>query len=58
MDPYMVNTEKCHYVDQQVLKLQEAPDQVPVGELPRHLLLTVDRFVFSVEVFCLSEGNW
>jgi DNA replication licensing factor MCM5 len=31
------------------MKLQEAPDMVPVGELPRHMLLSVDRFVlFSV----------
>jgi hypothetical protein len=27
------------------MKLQEAPDMVPVGELPRHMLLSVDRFV-------------
>lgn len=43
MDPYMVDHEKTKQIDQQILKLQESPDMVPVGELPRHMLLTVDR---------------
>jgi DNA replication licensing factor MCM5 len=30
-------------VDQQTLKLQEAPEAVPTGEMPRHLLLVVER---------------
>ena len=29
----------------QVLKLQEAPDMVPNGELPRHLQLYCDRYL-------------
>ncbi|KAG6381381.1 MCM-domain-containing protein [Boletus reticuloceps] len=33
------------FVDQQTLKLQEAPDMVPVGELPRHILLSADRYL-------------
>lgn len=37
--------EKSQFVDQQVLKLQEAPDQVPVGELPRHILISADRYL-------------
>lgn len=41
----MVAHEKCQFVDQQVLKLQEAPDQVPVGELPRHVLISADRYL-------------
>ncbi|KAJ5702653.1 hypothetical protein N7488_010201 [Penicillium malachiteum] len=45
LDPYVVHHEKCHFVDQQVLKLQEAPDQVPVGELPRHVLISADRYL-------------
>ncbi|PYH75947.1 DNA replication licensing factor Mcm5 [Aspergillus uvarum CBS 121591] len=45
LDPYVVSHEKCHFVDQQVLKLQEAPDQVPVGELPRHVLISADRYL-------------
>ncbi|KAI8927661.1 MCM2/3/5 family-domain-containing protein [Entophlyctis helioformis] len=43
VDPYMIVHDKSRFVDQQVLKLQEAPGMVPVGELPRHLLMTVDR---------------
>ncbi|KAF2672990.1 DNA replication licensing factor mcm5 [Microthyrium microscopicum] len=45
MDPYFVVHEKCEFIDQQVLKLQEAPDQVPVGELPRHILISADRYL-------------
>lgn len=45
LDPYVIVHEKCHFVDQQVLKLQEAPDQVPVGELPRHILISADRYL-------------
>ncbi|KAL3477685.1 MCM2/3/5 family-domain-containing protein [Aspergillus californicus] len=45
LDPYVVAHEKSEFVDQQVLKLQEAPDQVPVGELPRHVLISADRYL-------------
>ncbi|KAF3932726.1 hypothetical protein ABW19_dt0204663 [Dactylella cylindrospora] len=45
LDPYFILHEKCRFIDQQVLKLQEAPDQVPVGELPRHVLLSADRYL-------------
>ncbi|KAK7555318.1 MCM2/3/5 family-domain-containing protein [Phyllosticta citricarpa] len=45
LDPYFVVHEKCAFIDQQVLKLQEAPDQVPVGELPRHILISADRYL-------------
>ena len=43
VDPYTIVPEKCRCVDQQTLKLQEAPEMIPVGELPRPVLLTVDR---------------
>ncbi|KAF2455444.1 MCM2/3/5 family-domain-containing protein [Lineolata rhizophorae] len=45
LDPYFVVHEKCKFIDQQVLKLQEAPDQVPVGELPRHILISADKYL-------------
>ncbi|KAJ2902918.1 dna replication licensing factor mcm5 [Zalerion maritima] len=45
LDPYFVVHERSRFVDQQVIKLQEAPDQVPVGELPRHVLITADRYL-------------
>ncbi|WFD31453.1 DNA helicase [Malassezia sp. CBS 17886] len=43
LDPFVIMHERCTFVDAQTLKLQEAPDMVPVGELPRHMLLSVDR---------------
>ncbi|KAF9923572.1 minichromosome maintenance protein 5 [Linnemannia zychae] len=43
LDPYVVDHDKSQCVDQQILKLQESPDDVPVGELPRHVLLSADR---------------
>lgn len=45
LDPYFVMHETSSFVDQQIIKLQEAPDQVPVGELPRHVLLSADRYL-------------
>lgn len=35
--------DKCKFLDQQTLKLQEAPELIPTGEMPRTLVLTVDR---------------
>ncbi|CAD6499208.1 BgTH12-04860 [Blumeria graminis f. sp. triticale] len=45
LDPYVVVHESSQFVDQQIIKLQEAPDQVPVGELPRHVLISTDRYL-------------
>ena len=45
LDPYFVVHERCQFIDQQIVKLQEAPDQVPVGELPRHILVSADRYL-------------
>ncbi|KAF5356287.1 hypothetical protein D9756_004192 [Leucocoprinus leucothites] len=45
MDPYIIIHQKSAFTDQQTLKLQEAPDMVPVGELPRHMLLSTDRYL-------------
>ncbi|KAI9828845.1 MAG: minichromosome maintenance protein 5 [Phylliscum demangeonii] len=50
LDPYFVVHEKSQFMDQQVLKLQEAPDQVPVGELPRHILVAAERYLTNVVV--------
>lgn len=43
LDPFVILPERCKYVDQQTWKLQEAPEQVPTGEMPRSIMLTVDR---------------
>lgn len=37
--------DKCDCVDFQVLKLQEPIDQIPQGEMPRHLPLYCDRYL-------------
>ncbi|CAN1172292.1 DNA replication licensing factor MCM5 [Linum perenne] len=43
LDPWIIVPDKSKYVDQQTLKLQENPEDVPTGELPRNMLLSVDR---------------
>lgn len=45
MDPFVILHDKCKFVDSQVIKLQEAPDMVPVGDLPRHTILNADRWL-------------
>jgi DNA replication licensing factor MCM5 len=47
VDPFVIVAEKSKCVDQQTIKIQESPDMVPVGELPRHVLSTVDRFLVN-----------
>jgi DNA replication licensing factor MCM5 len=43
LDPFFIVHDRSNFVDQQILKLQEAPDLVPIGDLPRHMLLSCDR---------------
>ncbi|CAI5535647.1 unnamed protein product [Closterium sp. Naga37s-1] len=43
VDPWVVLPDRSEYVDQQTLKLQENPEDVPTGEMPRSVLLAVDR---------------
>ena len=43
LQPYMVMPDECQYIDTQSLKLQEAPECVPTGEMPRNILLALDR---------------
>jgi DNA replication licensing factor MCM5 len=45
LDPYVVTHHKSTFIDQQMLKIQEPHGMVPVGELPRHLLLSCDRYL-------------
>ncbi|OWZ34947.1 minichromosome maintenance protein 5 (cell division control protein 46) [Cryptococcus neoformans AD2-60a] len=45
LDPYVILHDRCRFVDQQNIKLQEAPDMVPVGELPRHMMLHAERYL-------------
>ncbi|KAK7868213.1 hypothetical protein R5R35_000617 [Gryllus longicercus] len=45
LDPFFIVPDKCSCVDFQVLKLQEMPDSIPQGEMPRHLQLYCDRYL-------------
>uniref|UniRef100_A0A3Q2G980 DNA replication licensing factor MCM5 n=1 Tax=Cyprinodon variegatus TaxID=28743 RepID=A0A3Q2G980_CYPVA len=45
VDPYFIIPDRCACVDFQTLRLQEAPDAVPHGEMPRHLQLYCDRYL-------------
>jgi len=43
LDPYYILPDNCKCVDFQNVKLQESPDSVPHGEMPRHIQLFLDR---------------
>ena len=45
VDPFLIIPEKCQCVDYQILKLQESPDAVPTGEMPRHMQAFCDRYL-------------
>uniref|UniRef100_A0A8C2ZXC7 DNA replication licensing factor MCM5 n=1 Tax=Cyclopterus lumpus TaxID=8103 RepID=A0A8C2ZXC7_CYCLU len=45
VDPYFIIPDRCICVDFQTLRLQESPDAVPHGEMPRHLQLYCDRYL-------------
>ncbi|KAE8676102.1 DNA replication licensing factor MCM5 [Hibiscus syriacus] len=47
VDPWLVVPDRSKYVDQQTLKLQENLEDVPTGELPRNMLLSVDRHLLQ-----------
>eukprot|EP01069_Polyplicarium_translucidae_P007259 Polyplicarium_translucidae@DN3079_c0_g2_i2.p1 len=39
LDPYAVLADESEYCDVQTLKFQELPEDVPTGDMPRHLML-------------------
>lgn len=57
LDPYVVVHDKCRFVDAQSIKLQEAPDMVPVGELPRHMSLHAERSVAIIHLDLISTKH-
>lgn len=64
MDSYEVDPDMCTYQDIQKLRLQETPEDVPVGELPRHVMLAADRALVGVpswkrwpQARCAYEGR-
>ncbi|GBE60362.1 DNA replication licensing factor [Babesia ovata] len=44
-NPYVILPNECHFVDVQTLKLQELSEDVPTGDMPRHLQLNVTRYL-------------
>ena len=50
LDPYYILPDNCKCVDFQNLKLQEAPESVPHGEMPRHMQLYIDRSLVDAAV--------
>lgn len=59
-NPYAVVPDESQFCDKQTLKLQEAPDKVPTGEMPRSVLVAVERSLVDlappgtkVSVFCI-----
>jgi len=42
---YRVVPDKCKYYDQQTLKLQESPETVTTGDMPRTILMYCDRYL-------------
>lgn len=49
-DPYLVIHESSQFIDQQFLKLQEVPESVPIGEMPRNLLMSCDRYLTNLVI--------
>jgi DNA replication licensing factor MCM5 len=64
-NPYVVKEGLCEYVDEQMLKLQELPEHVPVGEMPRAIDVSVQHYnvdqctpgtrLTLVGIFCATE---
>merc|ERR1719173_264014 len=68
LDPYFILPDKCKCVDFQSMKLQETPDSVPHGEMPRHCSLYLERSLVEkavpgnrvsiIGVYCIrKQGN-
>lgn len=45
LDPYTVLPDDSKFMDNQTLKLQELPESVPTGEMPRSITLSCDRYL-------------
>lgn len=47
LDSYMIVPEMCEYIDQQTLKIQETPESIPTGEIPRSFQLYCERYLVN-----------
>jgi DNA replication licensing factor MCM5 len=48
MFPYTAVPDESIFVDQQTIKLQETPDRVPTGEMPRSVVCAMERSLVDV----------
>lgn len=44
-DPYVIITDDCEYTDFQILKIQESPDNIPTGEIPRTYKVCCEKYL-------------
>jgi len=66
-NPFQIIQEHCEFVDEQTLKLQELPEHVPIGEMPRAIDLCVDQYdvdaatpgtrLTCIAIYCASEHS-
>lgn len=47
LDSYMIVNDKSKFIDVQTLKIQEAPELIPVGEIPRTYQLYCERYLVN-----------
>lgn len=47
LNSYLIVPEMCEYIDQQVLKIQETPDSIPTGEIPRSFQIYCERYLIN-----------
>ena len=67
LDSYAIVPEKSSYIDSQILKIQEPPETIPVGEIPRSYLIYCDRNLVNkvtpgtrvtvIGIQCVDERN-
>jgi len=65
-NPFVIVDDICEFADEQILKLQELPEHVPVGEMPRSYDLYVHQHLVdkctpgtrltAVGIFCATEN--
>lgn len=60
--PYSVVPDESHFCDRQSLKLQESPETIPTGEMPRSVQMSVERSLVDkappgtrVQVLCIPS---
>lgn len=59
-NPYAIVADESQFTDRQKIKLQEAPEKVPTGEMPRSVMVAVERGLVDkappgtrVSIFCI-----